>query len=119
MYLENILILAVVLCLLYFVFQFIDKIKLRKLKKNYDEEKDLSRKGEEFRRGIRRISRAGESEERFGRDEENKYSSSGQNKFEGRELLSSADTVPDGKDSRSKRKSGKSSRGIFRKLRRR
>ena len=112
MWLEYILILAAILFLFYFILRFFDKLKLRKLKKNYDEEKDLSRKGEEFGRGLREESGAGGTEE-------NKHSPSGQDKSEGRELLSSADAVPDGKVSGDKRKTGKGSRGIFRKLRRR
>lgn len=44
---------AIGLVIIYFILVVRDKMKLRKLKKNYDEKKDLSKEGEEINKELR------------------------------------------------------------------
>ena len=98
-----------------FLFALFQAWKTRRLRKNYREEDDASRKGEQRRleeqiRGIREKQRIVDNR---------KSASEGFGESEGHKLLPATETDADGKDGNSTGKTGKSSRGFFKLLRRR
>ena len=103
-----ILFIVFVLFVYYAILTLKDKRRLKKLRKNYDGKEDLSKKGEENRR---RLLREG------GASDKGKPSIKQFDKSEGRRILQAAVTDRNRKDSRRRRKTSKSPRGIFRKLR--
>lgn len=102
-WLEGLAISIIILMFFYFFLVLKDKLKLRKLRKKYDEKKDKSR---------RENQELGDPKFRTGSIAKAELNSAGLSKLERRELLQTA--VP-----KSVRKNRKSSRGIFGKLRRR
>jgi hypothetical protein len=110
MWIEIILILIILWIIFFFILQFLDKLKLKKLREKYDKEKDLSRKGEEIGRGLRKASVEFSDKE---------FSVARPDTTSERGVLSPEPSRTIGENSNSKRRTGKSFKGIFRKLRRR
>ncbi len=105
----------------YFYFSWRERRYSKKLLKNYDENEDKSKQGEEESRKLRRERRSGREGNKFGglpTVTETEPVDAGLVEFKGRELLQTTKTIPDGKTSNSNGKSNKLNR-ILTKLRRR
>lgn len=104
-FLFGLLIIAVIF---FFIFDFLDKRKRKKLQKNYDGNEDKSKQGELRKHGKHRSAEYRDGEQNSPDDAE----------LERRRLLQISETNSDGKTDSSTRKTGKSPRGFFARRRR-
>jgi len=121
MFLEVIGLTLLILGGIIFFMILFDMRKLNKLRRHYNDEKDLSKKGELYA-GEARAKRT-PFEDRSLREEQqgDEGRSDGVTRLtesERRELLSTADTSPTRENRKCKRKTGKSPRGILGRIRR-
>lgn len=112
---ESILIGLGLLAIFIFIYILLDMKKLNKFRRRYNAEEDKSRRGDEILTTEIDTRRNGTDNRTTA---EPVVADAGLTESQRRELLSSANVNDVGEDSKGKRKTSRSTRGIFKKLRR-